>query len=72
MLQTTIAPHDQSRYVTRELTTDYDSIVQKGSTAQKSWAKVPTETRIEIGTRFVVRVWKLFYTWVLFSAQFFP
>ena len=58
MSQTTITPHDQSPYVTRELTKDYDSIVQKGSKAQKSWAKVPIERRIEIGTRFVVRVWK--------------
>ncbi|KAF8314821.1 succinate semialdehyde dehydrogenase [Cantharellus anzutake] len=59
MPQTTITPHDQSRYVTRELTTDYDSVLNKASTAQRSWAKVPIEKRIEIANRFVEEFEKL-------------
>lgn len=54
MSQTTISPHNQSAYVTRQLTADVDVIVDKAKAAQKSWRKVPIEQRIAIGLRFVV------------------
>lgn len=54
MSQTTIAPHTQSAYVTRQLTADVEVIVDKAKAAQKSWRKVPVEQRIAIGLRFVV------------------
>jgi hypothetical protein len=54
MSQTTIAPHDQSPYVTRKLETDLEGIVEKAYNSQRSWRKVQIEERIAIGHRFVV------------------
>ncbi|KAF8317428.1 succinate semialdehyde dehydrogenase [Clavulina sp. PMI_390] len=59
MSQTTISPHTQSAYVTRQLTTDVDIIVTKARVAQKSWRKVQVEQRIAIGLRFVEEFKKL-------------
>lgn len=52
--QTTITPHDQSPYVTHELTTDVDTVVNVAVEAQKAWKKVQVEQRIAIGLRFIV------------------
>jgi hypothetical protein len=54
MSQTTISPHNQTPYVTRQLTTEVDAVVSKARAAQKSWRKVQIEQRIGIGLRFVV------------------
>jgi acyl-CoA reductase-like NAD-dependent aldehyde dehydrogenase len=53
MSQTTISPHNQRPYVTRQLTTEVDVIVSKARAAQKSWRKMQIEQRIGIGLRFV-------------------
>ncbi|KAF9505975.1 hypothetical protein BS47DRAFT_1305884 [Hydnum rufescens UP504] len=59
MSQTTIAPHDQSPYVTRKLETDLEGIVEKAYNAQRSWREVQIEQRIAIGHRFVEEFQKL-------------
>lgn len=53
-LQTTITPHNQLPYVTRQLTTDIDAVVDNAVEAQKAWRRVQLEQRIAIGLRFIV------------------
>ena len=55
--QTTISPHNQQAYVTRQYpsSTELDAQIDKAAAAQKAWARVPLKQRIEIGRRFMVR-----------------
>lgn len=57
MSQTTITPHDQSSYVTRDLSDkDTGSIVDKAVEAQRVWKKVEVNERIAIGRKFIVNI----------------
>ncbi|KAI0034265.1 succinate semialdehyde dehydrogenase [Vararia minispora EC-137] len=53
--QTTISPHNQQPYVTRQYPSaaDLDVALDKASKAQKVWARVPLKERIAIGHKFM-------------------
>ncbi|KAI0084390.1 NAD-aldehyde dehydrogenase [Irpex rosettiformis] len=54
--QTTIIPHNQQPLVTRVYPTsnkEIDNVIEGAVSAQKLWAKVPLEKRIELGYKFV-------------------
>ena len=53
--QTTISPHNQQAYVTRQYpsTTEIDAQIDKAAAAQKAWARVPLKERIAIGYKFI-------------------
>jgi len=54
--QTTISPHNQKPYITRQYpsTADLDSSIEKAAVAQKAWAKVSLKERLAIGQKFIV------------------
>jgi len=56
--QTTISPHNQAPYVTRQYPSvdELDKALDRAARAQKAWARVPVPERIAIGHRFVVRL----------------
>ncbi|KAG5643914.1 hypothetical protein DXG03_009486 [Asterophora parasitica] len=60
-IQTTIAPHTQAPYVQRTYpaTADLDAAIACAAQAQKPWAQVPLESRIQIGRRFIEEFKKL-------------
>ncbi|KLO11966.1 ALDH-like protein [Schizopora paradoxa] len=53
--QTTISPHNQKPFVTREYpsTGELDAILQAAAKAQASWRNVPLRERIAIGHNFI-------------------
>ncbi|GAW10046.1 succinate semialdehyde dehydrogenase [Lentinula edodes] len=53
--QTTITPHNQQPFVTRNYPTEseLDATIVRAAEAQKAWAKVPLEERIKIGRKFI-------------------
>jgi len=55
-IQTTISPHSQEPYTTRTYPSvaELDATIAKVSQAQKQWAKVSLDQRIQIATKFVV------------------
>lgn len=57
-VQTTISPHTQKPFVSRDYPSvqAVDEAIVKSKAAQKEWAKVPLKERIEIGRRFIVSV----------------
>ncbi|KAF9065108.1 succinate semialdehyde dehydrogenase [Rhodocollybia butyracea] len=54
-IQTTISPHSQEPYTTRiyPSITELDATIAKVAAAQKQWAKVSLDQRIQIATKFV-------------------
>ena len=67
--QTTISPHNQQPLVTRTYPTSnehIDNVIEGAASAQKQWAKLPLEKRIELGLKFVVCLSYLGYTLVAF------
>jgi acyl-CoA reductase-like NAD-dependent aldehyde dehydrogenase len=55
-MQTTLSPHNQQPYVTRQYPSkdQTDDVLKKSAAAQKEWAKVPLKERIAIGRKFMV------------------
>ncbi|KAF9060029.1 succinate semialdehyde dehydrogenase [Rhodocollybia butyracea] len=55
-IQTTISPHSQEPYTTRiyPSITELDATIAKVAAAQKQWAKVSLDQRIQIATKFVL------------------
>ncbi|EEB87864.1 hypothetical protein MPER_14610, partial [Moniliophthora perniciosa FA553] len=53
--QTTIIPHSQEPYVTRNYPSEseLDTAIRNAQTAQKAWAKVPVEEKIKLGRKFM-------------------
>ncbi|VDB99752.1 unnamed protein product [Peniophora sp. CBMAI 1063] len=53
--QTTISPHNQQAYVTRQYpsSAELDAQLDKAAAAQKAWARVPLKERIAIGHKFI-------------------
>ena len=53
--QTTISPHNQQPYVTRQYPSaaELDAQLDKAAAAQKAWARVPLKERIAIGYKFI-------------------
>ena len=67
--QTTISPHNQQPLVTRTYPTSnehIDNVIEGAASAQKQWAKLPLEKRIELGWKFVVCLSYLGYALVAF------
>ena len=62
-MQTTITPHNQQPYVTRQYPSkeQVDISIAKAKAAQKAWSQVPLSERIEIGRKFMVRYYALRY-----------
>jgi len=56
MSQTTIIPHSQKPYVTRQYPTsaELDALIVNAHEAQKKWKLVPLQDRINIGDKFMV------------------
>jgi acyl-CoA reductase-like NAD-dependent aldehyde dehydrogenase len=54
-MQTTISPHNQQPYITRQYPDEQqlDAVIDAAAAAQKTWRAVPLEKRIEIGRRFM-------------------
>jgi len=54
--QTTIIPHNQQPYVTRQYPSpvELDAAIERAAAAQKAWAQRPLADRIAIGRAFVV------------------
>ncbi|GLB39323.1 putative aldehyde dehydrogenase family protein [Lyophyllum shimeji] len=54
-IQTTITPHNQHPYVSREYppVSELDAAIQNAVEAQKAWAAVPLKERIAIGRKFI-------------------
>lgn len=56
-IQTTITPHSQQPLVSRTYPTEaeLDATIERAASAQKQWAKVPLQERIQVGRKFMVR-----------------
>jgi len=56
--QTTIIPHSQEPYVTREYPSveGLDKIIQSAVAAQKAWNAISLQDRIDIARKFIVRI----------------
>ncbi len=54
--QTTITPHNQQPFVTRNYPSqsELDTIIRRSSLAQNAWARVPLKDRLATGTKFLV------------------
>ena len=54
--QTTITPHSQAPLVTRTYPTEeeLDAAIRRAGEAQRAWARVPVEERVQVGRRFIV------------------
>jgi acyl-CoA reductase-like NAD-dependent aldehyde dehydrogenase len=60
-MQTTLSPHNQQPYVTRQYPNkdQIDDILNKSAAGQKEWAKVPLKERIATGRKFIVRFYQI-------------
>lgn len=58
MSQTTISPHNQKKYVTRDYPSpqELEVVVERAHSAHTLWTQVSLDERIKVAEKFIVRV----------------